>query len=209
MEVLFHCQEVRFYITLFLKTDKTKHASQFLDLTCALSDGNMLAIGSENTGASVIVEVYNLDSEKDWELKGKFTELVSHADRRDLDISYADSWKFYHDAVLSADGQVLVIGTSKVNSDNYDGAIMIVTTYKWNSFTDNWDVMENTAQSTIHDKPQATTWGKKCIALSDDGAVLAVCSKLGIAVYSWSVDNSAWIPRDVVFACNETCQEYE
>jgi hypothetical protein len=123
----------------------------------------MLAIGSENTGASVIVEVYNLDSEKDWKLKGKFTELVSHADRRDLDISYADSWKFYHDAVLSADGHVLVIGTSKVNNDNYDGAIMIVTTYKWNSSTDNWDVMENTAQSTIHDKPQATTWEKNAL----------------------------------------------
>ena len=120
-------------------------------------------IGSENTGASPIVEVYHLDSEKDWKLKGKFTELVSHADRRDLDISYADSWKFYHDAVLSADGQVLVIGTSKVNNDNYDGAIMIVTTYKWNSSTDNWDVMENMALSTIHDEPQATTWKKNAL----------------------------------------------
>jgi hypothetical protein len=164
-----------------------------------LSDGNRLAIGSENTGASVIAEVYDLDSEKDWKLKGTFTELVSHADRRDL-----DSWKFYHDAVLSADGQVLVIGTSKVNNDNYDGAIMIVTTYKLNSSTGNWDVMENTALSTIHDKPQATTWEKKCIALSDDGAVLAVCSNSnpGIEVYSWNADKSSWIPRGVVFDLN-------
>jgi hypothetical protein len=195
---------VRFYISLFLKTDKTKPASQFLDLTCAFLDGNRLAIGSENTGTSVIVQVYNLDSEeKNWDIIGKFTQLGSHADRRDLEISYADSWDFYHDAVLSADGQVLVIGTSKVSNDNYDGAIMIVTTYKWNSSTVIWDAIENTALTTIHDKPQATTWRKKCISLSEDGAVLAVCLKLGIAVYSWNEDKSAWIPQDVVFDFNK------
>ena len=46
------------------------------------------------------------------------------------------------------------------------------------------------------------------MAVSDDGTVLAVCSDPGIEVYSWNADKSSWIPRDVVFACNETCQEY-
>ena len=109
------------------------------------------------------------------------------------------AWKAcYHDAVLSADGQVLVIGTSKVNNGNYDDAIMIVTTYKWNATIGDWDLMENKGRSS----PQATTWQKKCIALSDDGTILAVCSKLGIAVYSWNADKSSWMPRDVVFDLN-------
>jgi len=41
-----------------------------------------------------------------------------------------------------------------------------------------------------------------CMAVSDDGTVLAVCSDPGIEVYSWNVDKSSWIPRDVVFDLN-------
>ena len=142
--------------------------------------------------------------EYDWIKIGNFTELVSHADKRDLYVYYADSWEFYHDAVLSADGQVLVIGTSKVPNTNNDDTIMIVTTYKWNVAIGKWDVMDD--KGGIRDKPQATTWRKKCIALSDDGTVLAVCSKLGIAVYSWNGDKFAWIPRhiDLDTAVNST-----
>ena len=40
---------------------------------------------------------------------------------------------------------------------------------------------------------------EKCFALSDDGTVLGVCSKLSVAVYSWNSDKSSWIPRDVIF----------
>jgi hypothetical protein len=112
-----------------------------------------------------------------------------HANRRVLGVSKA----CYHDAVLSGDGQVLVIGTSKVQNDNYDDATMAITTYVWNATIGDWDIMENKGGSS----PQATTWQKKCIALSDDGTVLAVCSKLGIAVYSLSVDNLSWMPRQI------------
>jgi hypothetical protein len=70
---------------------------------------------------------------------------------------------------------------------------MVITTYVWNATIDDWDVMESKGGSL----PEATTWQRKCIALSDDGTVLAVCSKLGIAVYSLSVDNLAWMPRRI------------
>jgi len=160
-----------------------------------LSDGNRLAIGAEYT-----VKVYELDQE----LQPPDGNIASpnscpHANRRVL-----GGWKAcYHDAVLSGNGQVLVIGSSVVQNDNYDDAYnMIITTYKWNATIVDWDLMENKGGSL----PQATTWQKKCIALSDDGTILAVCSKLGIAVYSWSVDNSAWMPRriDLDIAVNST-----
>ena len=43
---------------------------------------------------------------------------------------------------------------------------------------------------------------EKYFALSDDGTVLAVCSELSIAVCSWNLDKSSWIPRDVIFDPN-------
>ena len=122
-----------------------------------------------------------------------------HANRRILSVSKA----CYHDAVLSGNGQVLVIGSSVVPNDNYDDAYnMIITTYKWNATIGDWDVMENKGGSS----PQATTWQKKCIALSDDGTILAVYSKLGIAMYSWNANDFAWIPRlvDLDIAVNST-----
>ena len=151
----------------------------------------------------VIVEVYEYDIWVwQWQMIGNITSPDScpHASfENDLRKRDLGAWKAcYHDAVLSADGQVLVIGTSKVNNGNYDDAIMIVTTYKWNATIGDWDLMENKGRSS----PQATTWQKKCIAVSDDGTILAVCSKLGIAVYSWNADKSSWMPRDVVFDLN-------
>jgi hypothetical protein len=80
-----------------------------------------------------------------------------HANRRILGV-----WKAcYHDAVLSGNGQVLVIGSSVVQNDNYDDAYnMIITTYKWNATIDgDWDLMENKGGSS----PQATTWQKNAL----------------------------------------------
>jgi hypothetical protein len=151
---------------------------------------------------------------ENWQMIGNFSECCPLVDKRDLAILLVPAVS-YHDAVLSGDGQVLVIGTSTVHeflseggptNDNYDDATMIVTTYRWNATISDWDVMEDKggSLSTNHDKPQATTWLQNCIALSDNGTVLVVCSKLGIAVYSWSVDKSTWVPRDVVFDFNKT-----
>jgi hypothetical protein len=73
------------------------------------------------------------------------------------------TWKAcYHDAVLSGNGQVLVIGSSAVQNDNYDDAYnMIITTYKWNANATigDWDLMENKGGSL----PQATTWQKNAL----------------------------------------------
>jgi len=99
-----------------------------------LSDGNRLAIGAEYT-----VKVYELDQE----LQPPDGNIASpnscpHANRRVL-----GGWKAcYHDAVLSGNGQVLVIGSSVVQNDNYDDAYnMIITTYKWNATIVDWDLM--------------------------------------------------------------------
>jgi hypothetical protein len=53
---------------------KSKHASQVLDLTCAFSDGNRLAIGSFNIFKANQVEVYDLDfvqQPPDWNIQGR------------------------------------------------------------------------------------------------------------------------------------------
>ena len=183
---------------------KNQVSSQLLDLTCVLSEGNRLAIeskadvwselfGSNADALPVLVEVYEyiiLKGEGTWQMIGNTSSPNScpHANQSDLATKAC-----YYDAVLSGDGQVLVIGTSKVQNDNYDDATMVITTYVWNATIDDWDVMESKGGSL----PEATTWQRKCIALSDDGTVLAVCSKLGIAVYSLSVDNLAWMPRRI------------
>jgi hypothetical protein len=194
-------------------------SSQLLDLTCVLSEGNRLAIeskadvwselfGSNADVLPVLVEVYEyiiLEGEGTWQMIGNTSSPNSCPDANQSDLA---TKACYYDAVLSGNGQVLVIGTSIVHNDNYDDATMAITTYVWNATIGDWGVMENEGGSmaTNHNKPHATTWQEKCIALSDDGTVLAVCSELGIAVYSWSVDNSAWMPRhiDLDIAVNST-----
>ena len=129
-----------------------------------------------------IVEVYEyiFMTTWQWQMIGNITSPDScpHASfENDLRKRDLGAWKAcYHDAVLSADGQVPVIGTSKVNNGNYDDAIMIVTTYKWNATIGDWDLMENKGRSS----PQATTWQKKCIALSDDGSYLQYAPSLAL-----------------------------
>ena len=56
--------------------------------------------------------------------------------------------------------------------------------------------------SKTHKNQFASNNPERCFALSDDGTVLGVCSKLGIAVYSWNSDKSSWIPQDVIFDPN-------
>jgi hypothetical protein len=56
--------------------------------------------------------------------------------------------------------------------------------------------------SKTHKNQFASNNPERCFALSDDGTVLGVCSKLGIAVYSWNLDKSSWIPQDVIFDPN-------
>jgi hypothetical protein len=115
----------------------------------------------------------------------------------------ADTFSSFQLAKLSGDGQVLVIGTSKVNNDNLSSELSY-NTHKWNSTIGSWGVMDD--KGGLLSKTRENIYA--CMAVSDDGTVLAVCSDPGIEVYSWNADKSSWIPRDVVFACNETCQEY-
>ena len=56
--------------------------------------------------------------------------------------------------------------------------------------------------SKTHKNQFVSNTPERCFALSDDGTVLGVCSKLGIAVYSWNSDKSSWIPQDVIFDPN-------
>jgi hypothetical protein len=79
------------------------------------------------------------------------------------------------------------------------------TTHKWNSIIGSWDVMDDKGgllSKTHKNQVASLDLIDKCFALSDNGTVLGVCSKLGIAVYSWSSDKSSWIPRDVIFDLN-------
>ena len=114
----------------------------------------------------------------------------------------ADTFDYYYElAKLSGNGQVLVTATSKYDIDT---AELSYNTHKWNSTIGSWDVMDD--KGGLLSKTRVNQ--NACMAVSDDGTVLAVCSNFGIEVYSWNVDKSSWIPRDVVFACNETCQEF-
>jgi hypothetical protein len=132
---------------------------------------------------------------------GNMTEYSPPVNQSDLS---ADTFSyFYHGAKLSGDGQILVIGTSKVNK-TYDvefssfTAITAITAYKWNSTIGSWGVMDD--KEGLLSKTRESIY--PCMAVSDDGTVLAVCSNPGIEVYSWNVDKSSWIPRDVVFDLN-------
>ena len=174
-----------------------------------MSDGNRLTIGQDgfaNYSYQNSVEIYELDlGLSDWKMIGNIT---NYSPPVQSDLS-PDIFAYYlHDAVLSGDGQVLVTGTSKhdlISNANgtYDVELSYIT-HKWNSTIGSWDVMDD--KGGLLSKTRVNQF--PCMAVSDDGTVLAVCSNPGIEVYSWNADKSSWIPRDVVFACNETCQEY-
>ena len=77
---------------------------------------------------------------------------------------------------------------------------MSYITHKWNSTIGSWGVMDD--KGGLLSKTREYPFGYPCMALSDDGTVLVVCSDPGIEVYSWNADKSSWIPRDVVFDLN-------
>jgi hypothetical protein len=166
-----------------------------------VSDGNRLAIGTEYT-----VKVYELDQElqsPDWKMLGNITEYSPPVNQSDLS---AETFNFSHYAKLSGDGQVLVTGTQVTGT-----AELSYNTHKWNSTIGSWGVMDD--KGGLLSKTQENLF--PCMAVSDNGTVLAVCSNPGIEVYScsnpgikvysWNAYKSSWIPRDVVFPCNEKC----
>ena len=157
-----------------------------------MSDGNRLAFGLQYT-----VNVYELDQElqpPDWKVIGNITDYSPPVNQSDLS---PDILTYFHSVKLSGDGQVLVTGTSKVNNDD-DAEELSYITHKWNSTTGNWDVMDD--KGGLLSKTRVNQF--PCMAVSDDGTVLAVCSNPGIEVFSWNADKSSWIPRDVVFDLN-------
>jgi hypothetical protein len=128
---------------------------------------------------------------------GNITDYSPPVNQSDLS---ADTFDYYQLVKLSGDGQVLVTVTQVSGTD----AEMSYITHKWNSTIGSWGVMDD--KGGLLSKTRENSWA--CMAMSDNGTVLAVCSDPGIEVYSWNADKSSWIPRGVVFACNETCQEY-
>jgi hypothetical protein len=179
-----------------------------------LSDGNRLAIGTQYNANSIYpakVIVYTLDvrlQPPDWKMIGNMTDYSPPANQSDL--SAVTFHHYLHYPVLSGNGQVLVI--IKIKSDLitdangiYDAELSYIT-HKWNSTIGSsrigsWDVMDDKGGllSKTH-KNQFANFNVQCFALSDDGNVLAVCSNLSIAVFSWNLDNSSWISRDVDFS---------
>ena len=150
----------------------------------------------------VKVQVYERDW-PDWMMISNITDYSPPVNQSDLSAEPCINNYFYF-GVLSGNGQVLV--TIKIITDlkygDYD--TMAITTYKWNSIIRSWDVMDD--KEGLLSKTQENRFARfeieKCFALSDDGTVLGVCSKLSIAVYSWNSDKSSWIPREVVFDLN-------
>jgi hypothetical protein len=135
---------------------------------------------------------------------GNMTEDSPPANQSDL---FAEAeYYYYHPAILSGNGQVLVTIKIKINpvsntNGTYDAELSYIT-HKWNSTIGSWEVMDD--KGGLLFKTQENQFAsfdvEKCFALSDDGTVLAVCSEL--AVYSWNLDKSSWIPRDVIFDPN-------
>ena len=146
----------------------------------------------------VKVKVYELDQElqpPDWKMIGNITDYSPPVNQSDLS---ADTFDYYHLAKLSGNGQVLVTATSKVKNIIGTDAKSIYNTHKWNSTIGSWDVMDD--KGGLLSKTRENIYA--CMAVSDNGTVLAVCSNPGIEVYSWNADKSSWIPRDVVFDLN-------
>jgi hypothetical protein len=161
----------------------------------------------------VKVKVYKLDSElqpPDWKMIGNMTDYSPPANQSDLSLSAEAGYGyFYHSlyyTVLSGNGQILVTIKIKFNETStangmYPDAKVSYNTHEWNSTIGSWDVMDDKGGllSKTHKNQFAIIKIDKCLALSDDGTVIAVCSELSIAVYSWNSDKSSWIPRDVIF----------
>jgi hypothetical protein len=186
-----------------------------------LSDGKRLAIGTvyntdtyANFDNPVKGKVYELDWElqpSDWKMIGNMTDYSPPVNQSDLSTEAYYYYRYY--AVLSGNGQVLVIIKIKINSDlillitNANGiydAELSYTTHKWNLTIGSWNVMDDKGGllSETQENQFASLDMEKCFALSDDGTVVGVCSKLSIAVFSWNADKSSWIPRDVIFYLN-------
>jgi hypothetical protein len=144
----------------------------------------------------------------DWKMIGNMTDYSPPANQSNL--SAVTFSHFLHYAVLSGNGQVLVLVIIKIkfnamsNANGTFDAELSYTTHKWNSIIERWDEMEDKGGllSKTHKNQFASDNMKKCFALSDDGTVLGVCSKLGIAVYFWNLDKSSWIPQDVILDLN-------
>jgi hypothetical protein len=146
--------------------------------------------------AKVFAKVYELDMELQppgWKLIGNITDYNPPAIQSNL---YA--------AKLSGNGEVLVTSTHKEDFDTFYPELSYYT-HKWNSMIGSWELMDDKGGLLSKTRENIT---RACMAVSDNGTVLAVCSGSGIEVYSWNADKSSWIPRDVVFACNEECPEY-
>ena len=140
------------------------------------------------------VNVYELYQElqpPDWKLIGNITYYSPPVNQSDLS---ADTFSYFQLAKLSGDGQVLVTGTQDTGTDE-----LSYNTHKWNSTIGSWGVMDD--KGGLLSKTREIS-GYACMAVSDDGTVLVVCSDPGIEVYSWNADKSSWIPRDVVFDLN-------
>ena len=151
-----------------------------------------------------LVKVFELDlgqEPPDWKMIGNMTDDSPPANQSDL---FAEAeYYYYHFGVLSGNGQVIEIKFYETSNTNgtYD-AKLSYTTHEWNSTIGSWDVMDDKGGllSKTRENQFASFDVEKCFALSDDGTVLAVCSEL--AVYSWNLDKSSWIPRDVIFDPN-------
>jgi hypothetical protein len=156
----------------------------------------------------VKVKVYELDLElqqPDWKMIGNMTDYSPPANQ--IDLSALTYYYYLHYTVLSGNGQILVTIKIKFNAisnanGTYDAELSYIT-HKWNSTIGSWDVMNDKGGllSKTHKNQFASDSDnmKKIAVLSDDGTVLGVCSKLSVAVYSWSSDKSSWIPRYVDF----------
>ena len=179
-----------------------------------ISDGAMLAIGHK-LSPCYSVEVYRQVGSS-WETHGNPIRDPSpycSEDQRNL----GKAMGFYHGyyIALSGNGARLVIGSIEFieTSDTvaeYDSADLVVHTHRWNATIESWDIVKDNdgALSTpkrffLYDTPRAI-WPQKCIALSDNGAVLAVGSKLDIDVYFWNETLSGWTPRVIDLDASES-----
>jgi hypothetical protein len=162
----------------------------------------MLAIGAKSRDFQV--EVYKI-SDSGWEIHGNPIDLFQ-VNRRNLAACLAYYHGYY--IALSGNGARLVIGSIEfvITSGTvveYDEADLVIHTHQWNATIESWDFVKDNdgALSTarpffLYDTPRAI-WPQKCIALSDDGAVLSVGSEDAINVYFWNKTASGWTPRDI------------
>ena len=151
-------------------------------------------LSSANFVNQVKVGIYELDQElqpPDWKMSGNITDYSPPVNQSDLSAEPCIN-NYFHLVKLSGNGQVLITGTQVMPVE------LSYNTHKWNSTIGSWGVMDD--KGGLLSKTREN--GIACMAVSDDGTVIAVCSDPGIEVYSWNADKSSWIPRDVVFDLN-------